>query len=110
MNDLINKLEKIEGLDKNFSLKLLCLENNRLITIEGSLHVMKFIQVLMLNDNKLRNLDLNISILKSLSFLKSLNLFGNPLAEEPEYRNRVIFALPSLDDLDRHSKISFNFT
>ncbi len=65
---------------------------------------MKFIQVLRVNDNKLRNLDVNLAILKPLSFLKSLNLFNNPLSEEPEYRSRVIYSLPSLDDLDRHSK------
>lgn len=65
---------------------------------------MKFIQVLFLNDNKLRNLDKNLAVLKPLSFLKNLNMFNNPMAEEPEYRSRVIYALPSLEDLDRHSK------
>lgn len=65
---------------------------------------MKFIQVLFLNDNKLRNLDKNLAVLKPLSFLKNLNMFNNPLAEEPEYRSRVIYALSSLEDLDRHSK------
>lgn len=97
-------MEKIEGLDKNFRLKILCIENNRLTTLEGSLSNMKFLQVLLLNDNKLRNLDQNLTFLKPLSFLKNLNLFGNPLAEEPEYRSRVIYALPSLEDFDRHSK------
>jgi hypothetical protein len=68
---------------------------------------MKFIQVLLVNDNKLRNLDKNLKVLIPLSFLKNLNMCNNPLAEEPEYRSRVIYALPSLEDLDRHSKIFF---
>jgi len=84
------------------------LENNKLNTLEGSLHNMKFLQVLLLNDNKLRNLDANLNFLRSLSFLKNLNLFHNPLAEEPDYRSRVIYTLPSLEDLDRHSKIKNN--
>jgi len=70
---------------------------------------MKFLQVLLLNENKLRNLDKNLDILRNLSFLKNLNLFGNPLAEEPEYRSRVIVALPSLEEFDRHSKKKINF-
>ena len=70
---------------------------------------MKFIQVLYVNDNKLRNLDKNLNILRPLSFLKNLNMFGNPLAEEPEYRSRVIVALPSVEDLDRHSKKNYFF-
>jgi Leucine-rich repeat (LRR) protein len=90
-------------------LKIVCLENNRLSTLEGSLSNMKFLQVLLLNDNKLRNLDFNLNFLKPLSFLKNLNLFGNPMAEEPEYRSRVIFSLPSLEDLDRHSNFYINY-
>ncbi len=81
--------------------------NNRINTLEGSLINMKFIQTLYLNENKLRNLDKNLSILRNFSFLKNLNLFKNPLAEEPEYRYRVIFALSSLENFDRHSKILF---
>jgi len=100
-----NKLERIVDLEKNFRLKILCLGNNRITSLEGSLSKMKFLQVLFLNNNKLRNLDNNLLILKELSFLKNLNMFGNPLAEEPEYRNRVIFSLPSLETFDRHSNI-----
>lgn len=100
-----NKLEEIKGLDCNFRLKILALSNNRISTLEGSLSVMKFLRVLYLNNNKLRNLDKTLKQIKHLVFLESLNLFANPLAEEPEYRNRVIFAIPTLEILDRH-KIS----
>ena len=40
--------------------------------------------------------------LKQFSFLKNLNLFGNPVAEEPEYRPRVVDAIKSLEIFDRH--------
>ena len=95
-------------MDKNFRIKILCLGNNRIQNITGSCLInMKFLNVLFLNDNKLRNLDVNIQFLKNFSFLENLNLFGNPLSEEPEYRPRIIFALPSLKIFDRHSKYIF---
>lgn len=97
-----NKLKKIEGLDSNFRLKQLFVSKNRLITLEGSLSVMKFLTVLLVDNNKLRNLDKQLGFLKELPFLQNLNLFNNPLAEEPEYRFRVIFNIPSLHILDRH--------
>jgi len=86
-------------------LKILCVANNRLTTLEGSLRNLKFIEVLFLNDNKLRNLDKTLDLLKHFTSLKNLNLFGNPLAEEPEYRSRVICAMPNLAIFDRHSNI-----
>ena len=92
-------------MDKNFRIKLLCIQKNRLTTLEGSLSRMKFLRVLYVNDNKLRNLDKNLEFLKYFSFLEELNLCGNPLAEEPEYRFRTIYALPSVEILDRHSII-----
>ena len=100
-----NKLEKLTQLNENFRLKIVCLGNNRITSLEGSLQYMKFLQTLFLNNNKLRNLDKNLTILCEFSFLKNLNLFGNPLAEEPEYRNRVIYKLPSLEIFDRHSNL-----
>ena len=98
-----NKLEKLTQLNQNFRLKIVCLGNNRITSLEGSLQNMKFLQTLFLNTNKLRNLDNNLTILSEFSFLKNLNLFGNPLAEEPDYRYRVIYQLPSLEIFDRHS-------
>lgn len=92
-------------MDKNFRIKILILGQNRINTLDNcSLINMKFLEVLFLNDNKLRNLDQNLLFLKNFSFIKNLNLFGNPLSEEPEYRARVIDAIPSLELFDRHSK------
>lgn len=84
--------------------------DNKINTLDNSsLLNMKFLQTLYLENNKLRNLDKNLEILKKLPFLKNLNLLNNPLAEEPEYRARVIDKLKSLEILDRHSKNNINF-
>ena len=98
-----NNLTCIKGLEKNFRIKILCVGFNRITSLEdSSLSVMKFLETLYLNNNKLKNLDNVIRYLKQFSFLKNLNLFGNPIAEEPEYRPRVIDALKSLELFDRH--------
>jgi hypothetical protein len=50
----------------------------------------------------LRDLDKNLAILREFKHLKTLDLFKNPLAEEPNYRLRIIYELPWLKLLDRH--------
>ena len=98
-----NNLTEIKGLETNFRIKILCLGFNRISSLEGSsLNVMKFLETLYLNNNKLKNLDKVITYLSQFKFLKSLNLFGNPVAEEPEYRPRVVDTLKSLEIFDRH--------
>ena len=98
-----NCLTSINGLDENFRIKILCCGKNRITTLEGSsISKMKFLETLYLNNNKLKNLELVLSNLKNFSFLKNLNLFGNPVAEEPEYRPRVIYVLKSVEIFDRH--------
>ena len=79
--------------------------NNRISTLVGSLVNLRYLEILYLNNNKLRNLDKNLEVLRIFTSLKNLNLFGNPIAEEPEYRSRVIYTLPSLEIFDRHSNI-----
>lgn len=34
--------------------------------------------------------------------MKQLDLFGNPLAEEPDYRLKIIYLMPQVKTLDRH--------
>lgn len=36
------------------------------------------------------------------AFLTELDLFGNPLAEEPDYRLKIIHEMPQIKLLDRH--------
>ena len=98
-----NRLTEIKGLDSNFRIKILCCGKNRITTLEGSsISKMKFLETLYLNNNKLKNLDLVLSNLKNFSFLKNLNLFGNQVVEEQEYRLRVIYVIKSLEIFDRH--------
>lgn len=59
-------------------------------------------QVLLCGDNQLRDLDKFIEFLQGFAFLEQLDLFGNPLAEEPDYRFRLIHAMPQIKILDRH--------
>lgn len=58
--------------------------------------------MLLAGDNQLRDLDKFISFLQGFAFLEQLDLFGNPLAEEPDYRFRLIHAMPQIKILDRH--------
>lgn len=70
-------------------------------------------ETLILYDNELRDLDDVLTVLKPLSNLKHLGkvvgdseLFENPVAEEPNYKIRVLAAIPTLELFDRH-KVSY---
>ena len=54
----------------------------------------KFLETLLLGKNDLRDLDKQLLELTKFAFLKQLDLFGNPLAEEPDYRNKIIYLMP----------------
>jgi len=96
------QLRRIDNLDLNFRIKHLFCENNRIHTLEGSLSHFKFLTTLLLGDNHLRNLDRLIEKLGKFTCLETLNLYGNPCAEEPYYRLKVVNAVPSLRVFDRH--------
>ena len=53
----------------------------------------------------MRDLDKILLSIKPLSNLKHLDLYDNPVAQEPNYKLRVLYALPTLEIIDRH-KIS----
>jgi Leucine-rich repeat (LRR) protein len=76
-------------------------QNNRLSSITG-IQKYKFINVLLAANNQLRDLGKFLEFLSKFSFLEQLDLFGNPLAEEPDYRLRIIQAMPQITILDRH--------
>lgn len=72
-------------------------------TLEGSsLTSFTFLTELRLYDNKLKDLHGSLAVLSKLHHLEDLDLFGNPLQEEENYRLQVIKAIPSLVVLDRH--------
>ncbi|KRX04889.1 Insulin-like growth factor binding protein, N-terminal [Pseudocohnilembus persalinus] len=100
LND--NQFEQIQGLDANFRIKNLYLFNNKLKTLDGSLEYLTHLEILLLYNNELRDLDKQIEFLKRYPNLKQLDLFQNPICEEPNYRAKIIYNLPSLKILDRH--------
>jgi hypothetical protein len=56
----------------------------------------------LIGDNQLRDLDVFLEFISRFAFLDQLDLFGNPLAEEPDYRLKIIKAMPQIKILDRH--------
>ena len=58
--------------------------------------------VLLIGDNELRDLDKFLTFLTNFQYLEQLDLFGNPLAEEPDYRLKIIKLMPQIKTLDRH--------
>ena len=58
--------------------------------------------MLLIGNNRLRNLDKFLVFLQKFAFLDHLDLFGNPLAEEPDYRLKIIKTMPQIKILDRH--------
>lgn len=97
-----NRLSRIENLETNFRIREVYIEDNRLVSLHG-LKNFKFLRVLLASKNQLRNLDKQIALLSRFAFLKKLDLFDNPVAEEPDYRLRLIYHVPQVETLDKHA-------
>ena len=76
-------------------------QSNLLENISG-LKNFKFLETLLIGNNQLRDLDRFLLQLTKFAFLNQLDLFGNPLAEEPDYRLKIIYLMPQIQTLDRH--------
>ena len=97
-----NNIKHLDSLDANFRMRAVFAHDNAIETLEGSsLKRFKFLNELHLNGNKLTGLDRCLKVLSKLQYLKTLNLYDNPVAEENMYRLRVIDAVPSLEVLDK---------
>ncbi len=79
------------------------MQDNCISTLEGSLSTFKFLEELHVFNNRLSDFQGSLQILAKLKNLRHLNLFGNPIAEEPNYRLKILKELPFLDVLDRHA-------
>lgn len=97
-----NRLARLEHLESNFRIKEVNIQDNRIVSLHG-LKSLKFLRVLCASNNQIQNLDKQLALLARFSFLKKLDLFGNPIAQEPDYRSRVIYHVPQVEILDRQT-------
>ena len=97
------QLKNLDGIAGNFRIKKVYVQNNQLTNLDG-IKKFKFLDTLLASHNRLKDLDKYLLYLAKFSFLEYLDLFGNPLAEEPDYRLKVIYTLPHVKVLDRHRK------
>eukprot|EP00756_Hemistasia_phaeocysticola_P039253 Hpha_TRINITY_DN16803_c4_g1::TRINITY_DN16803_c4_g1_i1::g.150620::m.150620 len=90
-----NRIEKIEDIDLLDNLTALSLAHNQIVDVEG-LDSLPSLGFLDLSHNRIRSArpDALPTSLQSLSFE------GNPCAEEHDYREALILALPRLVELD----------
>ncbi len=95
-----NALTAIEGLDSNVRLRRLYASRNRIATLRGSLLAFRHLEELDLGDNSISNLGKCLETLELFHLLSQLWLLNNPVAQEVDYRLRVIARLPSLNVLD----------
>ena len=98
-----NAIENVsDELSENTRLKRLFLHDNDIKSLK-TLHLeCLFLEKLTLFGNKITDLNACLITLKRLRHLEELDLMGNPCAEEPSYRIRVLAAIPTLHVFDRH--------
>ncbi|KAL3841897.1 hypothetical protein ACJMK2_019988 [Sinanodonta woodiana] len=96
-----NKLRRLNCLNHNYRLAELYLQNNQFVEVFGSLKHLTSLRVLMLQNNQLTKLEQLVTEFEKMQCLHTLNLFNNPVAQEPDYRFFVIHSVPSIKLLDR---------
>jgi hypothetical protein len=93
-----NNITKIEGLETLVNLKDLTLYHNQIEHIEN-LDMNQNIECLSLGKNRVKSLDC-VSYLRGFPKLRMLNLEGNAICNEEEYRLYVVGFISQLDYLD----------
>ena len=88
LND--NNLTALHGFDCNPTLQAIYAHNNGIYTLAGSLQNLRYLRSLSLYSNKLRDLKATLPYIRHLQYLVALDLFDNPLANEPNYRLRAL--------------------
>ncbi|XP_067326674.1 leucine-rich repeat-containing protein 72 [Anolis sagrei] len=96
-----NKIQNLAFLKHNSCMAELYLNNNEIRTIEGALKHMRSLKILVLHNNQLKDLETSVKELHRMRSLQTLNLFNNPLSQDPRYRLYVIYHIPSVTLLDR---------
>ncbi|XP_076809798.1 dynein regulatory complex subunit 3-like [Clavelina lepadiformis] len=93
-----NNIEVIEGLNHLSKLEDLTLFNNRISRLEN-MDSLSALHVLSLGNNKVNQLD-NLIYLRRFQNLRTLNLSGNPVCEDPGYKLFTVAYLSHLVYLD----------
>lgn len=93
-----NHISQISGLECLTKLVDLSLYNNHIPTLENLEHL-EHLEVLSVGKNDLKTTD-GLLVLRQLASLKVLNLEGNPVCRDPEYRSFVLAHLDRLKYLD----------
>ncbi|XDV13822.1 hypothetical protein PO909_002148 [Leuciscus waleckii] len=93
-----NNIEVIEGLDSLVKLEDLSLFNNRISVIEN-LDALQNLNILSIGNNSIAQLD-NVLYLRQFENLRTLNLAGNPICDEEDFKIFVTAYLPDLVYLD----------
>ncbi|XP_030006189.1 leucine-rich repeat and guanylate kinase domain-containing protein [Sphaeramia orbicularis] len=94
-----NKLERIEGLENLKSLQVLDLSLNQINSLCGleNLHLLGLINM---EKNMINEIE-ECKHIHDLLLLRDLNLLGNPVQEQPDYRLSIVFLLQHLTVLDQ---------
>nr|CCA23963.1 conserved hypothetical protein [Albugo laibachii Nc14] len=93
-----NNITSIKGLETLVNLTDLSLFNNQITRLEN-LETLQKLQVLSIGNNALASTE-GLLYLRCLDNLRVLNLTGNPLCQDPEYRPFVLAHLEKLQYLD----------
>eukprot|EP00762_Andalucia_godoyi_P004996 ANDGO_01436.mRNA.1 hypothetical protein TTHERM_00157880 len=85
-----------------FRIKHLYAGNNQLTTLAGSLQFLNHIELLDVSNNKLKDMERQLSYIKHLrNVLYDADFSGNDMANENNYRILVIYSFPNLHMLDK---------
>merc|ERR1719162_1022256 len=96
-----NRLTRLDDhLQPCFRIREIYIQNNRIVSL-NFLKWFKFLKTLLASNNQIRNLDKQLTLITRLSFLTKLDLFDNSVADEPDYRLRMIYHAPQVQILDR---------
>uniref|UniRef100_A0A667YAI7 Dynein regulatory complex subunit 3 n=1 Tax=Myripristis murdjan TaxID=586833 RepID=A0A667YAI7_9TELE len=101
LNLSFNNIEKIEGLETLVKLELLNLSNNRISVLEN-MDALENLNVFSIADNLLGELE-NVIYLRKFTQLHTLNLYGNPISEDENYKLFITAYFPDLMYLDYRS-------
>jgi len=93
-----NNIEVIEGLDKLTKLEDLTLYNNRIQKIEN-MDSLKELHVFSIGNNDIKELE-NVTYMRRFKKLQTLNMGGNPVCENENYKIFIVAHLPMLEYLD----------